>query len=163
MKTLIVYSSFSGNNEMIARELKIMLNCNILRINEIKERTGFSIFLDIFFNRTPRIKDHEEKIMDYDHLILIAPIWAGKIATPLKSFLLKEKSNIRGYSFITACGGGQDQKIKIEKELTKLVGKSPVVVTELSITDLLRSTQNNIKNVSNKRAREADAGRTISK
>ena len=142
---------------MIALELKIMLNCNILRINEIRKRTGFSIFLDIFFNRTPRIEDYEEKIKDYDHVILIAPVWAGKIATPLKSFLLKEKNNIRRYSFITVCGGSQDQKIKIENELTRLVGKKPVVVTELSIRDLLQSNQkNNIKNVSAYRLKTND-------
>jgi flavodoxin len=133
MKTLIAYSSFSGNNEMLALELKTMLNFNVLPINEIRRRTGFSIFLDIFLHRTPRIKDYEEQIKDYDHVILIGPIWAGKIATPLKAFLMKEKNNIRRYSFITVCGGSQDQKIKLENELTKLVGKTPVAVTELSI------------------------------
>jgi hypothetical protein len=80
---------------------------------------------------------------------LIASVWAAKIATPLKSFLLNEKNNIRLYSFITVCGGSQDQKIKIENELTRLVGKKPVVVTELPIRDLLQSNQkDNIKNVS---------------
>ncbi|HET6542164.1 MAG TPA: flavodoxin domain-containing protein [Chryseolinea sp.] len=157
MKTLIVYSSFSGNNEMLALDLKIMLNCNILRIKEIRKRTGFSIFLDIFFNRTPRIEGQKEKIKDYDHVILIAPVWAGKIASPLKSFLLKEKNNIRRYSFITACGGSQDQKTKIENELTRFVGKKPVAVTELSIRDLLQSNQkNNIKNVTAYRLKTND-------
>ena len=142
---------------MLALELKNMLNCNILRINEIRKRTGFSIFLDIFFNRTPRIEEHKEKIIDYDHVILIGPVWAGKIATPLKSFLMKEKNKIRRYSFITACGGGQDQKIKIETELTVLVGKTPVMVTELSITDLLRSNQkDNTKIVSAYRLTRSD-------
>src|SRR5688572_929804 len=157
MKTLIVYSSFSGNNEMLAFELKIMLNCNILRITEISKRTGFLIFLDIFLNRTPRIEDHKEKIKDYDHIILIAPVWAAKIATPLKSFLLKEKNNIRRYSFITVCGGGQVQMSKIENELTRLVGKTPLVTTELSISDLLQSNQKyNIKNVSAYRLQPSD-------
>ena len=148
---------------MLALELKNTLNCNILRIHEIKKRTGFSIFLDIFFNRTPRIEEHKEKIIDYDHVILIGPVWAGRIATPLKSFLMKEKNRIRRYSFITVCGGGQDQKIKIENELTKLAGKTPVAVTELSITDLLRSTQNNIKNVSAYRLKTNDMAFFVSK
>jgi len=163
MKTLIVYSSYSGNNEMLALDLSIMLNCNILRIDEIRKRTGFSIFLDIFFNRTPRIEEHKEKIVDYDHVILIGPVWAGKIATPLKSFLMKEKNKIRRYSFITVCGGSQDQKIKIENELTKLAGKIPAAVTELSITDLLRSNQNNIKNLSAYRLTTNDLAFFVSK
>jgi len=157
MKTLIVYSSFSGNNEMLALELKNMLNCNALQIDEVRKRTGLSIFLDIFFNRTPGIADHEERINDYEHVILIGPVWAGKIATPLKSFLTKEKNNIRRYSFITVCGGSQDQRIKIENELTKLAGKTPAAVTELSISDLLRSNQkDNKKNVSAYRLKTSD-------
>ena len=105
---------FQETTKCFALELKIMLNCNVLRINEIKKRTGFSIFLDIFFNRTPRIEDHEEKIKDYDHVILIAPVWAAKIATPLKSFLLKEKNNIRRYSFITVCGEVKIKNLRLK-------------------------------------------------
>ena len=142
---------------MIALELKTVLNCNALRINDIRKRSGFSIFLDIFLNRSPRIQDYEEKISDYDHVVLIAPVWAAKIATPLKSFLLKEKNNIRRYSFITACGGRPDQKIKVENELTRLVGKAPAAVTELSISDLLQSNQkNDIKSVTAYRLKTND-------
>jgi hypothetical protein len=55
------------------------------------------------------------------------------------------------------CGGTQDQKIKIENELTRLVGKTPMVVTELSISDLLRSNQkNDIKNVTAYRLKTND-------
>ena len=148
MKTLIVYFSFSGNNEMVALKLKEMLHCDLLRITELKKRGGFSIFLDIFLNRTPRIEDHRMKINEYDHVILVAPIWASKIATPLKSFLLLEKNRIRFYSFITVCSGSPNQKTKIEDELTRLAGKAPVLVTELSINDLARSMQKNtIKNL----------------
>ena len=71
---------------MVALKLKEMLHCDLLRITEVKKRGGFSIFLDIFLNRTPRIEDHRLKINEYDHVILVAPIWASKIATPLKSF-----------------------------------------------------------------------------
>ena len=91
---------------------------------------------------------NDPKIDEYDHVILVAPIWASKIATPLKSFLLLEKNRIRFYSFITVCSGSPNQKTKIENELTRLVGKEPVLVTELSINDLARSAQKNtIKNL----------------
>src|SRR5688572_9053436 len=137
MKTLIAYFSYSGNNERLALELKKMLNCDTLKINEVKKRYGFSIFLDVLFNRTPRIQDHGKNINEYDHIIFVAPIWASKIASPLKSFLLLEKDNIRRYSFISVCSGSKDQKPKIENELAALVGMPPIITTELWINDLL--------------------------
>ena len=142
---------------MVALKLKEMLHCDLLRITEVKKRGGFSIFLDIFLNRTPRIEDHRMKINEYDHVILVAPIWASKIATPLKSFLLLEKNRIRFYSFITVCSGSPNQKTKIESELSRLVGKKPIVVTELAISDLARSAQgNNIKNLTAYRLKTSD-------
>jgi menaquinone-dependent protoporphyrinogen IX oxidase len=157
MKTLIVYFSYSGNNEMVALKLKEMLHCDLLRITEVKKRGGFSIFLDIFLNRTPRLEDHRMKINEYDHVILVAPIWASKIATPLKSFLLLEKNRIRFYSLITVCSGTPHQKAKIEDELTRLVGKKPVVITELAISNLARTAHGtNIKNLTAYRLKTSD-------
>lgn len=157
MKTLIVYFSFSGNNEMLALELGKMLNCDVVKIKEVKKRIGFSIFLDVLFNRTPRIKDHGKNIDEYDHIIFVAPIWASKIASPLKSFLLLEKNNIQRYSFISVCAGSRDQKTKIESELLRLVGKRPVITTELWINDLLpEEKKNKIKYVTSYRLKAGD-------
>jgi hypothetical protein len=142
---------------MLALELGKMLNCDVLKIKEVKNRIGFSIFLDVLFNRTPRIQDHGRQINEYDHIILVAPIWASKIASPLKSFLLLEKNNIRRYSFISVCAGSRDQKTKIESELLRLVGKRPVVTTELWINDILpEEKKNKIKYVTSYHLKAGD-------
>jgi hypothetical protein len=74
---------------------------------------------------------------DYDHVIFISPVWAGKIATPLKSFLMSEKERIKAYSFITICGGGNPkQKKNIEGELALTTQKKPLNVVELWVSDL---------------------------
>lgn len=73
----------------------------------------------------------------YDRLILIAPIWAGKIATPLRSFIELEKDNFLEYSFITVCTGPDGQDKKITDELVRLVQKEPKTVMQLKINDLL--------------------------
>ncbi len=143
MKTLITYFSFSGNNELLTNDIQKRLHCETFQIVESKKRKGFTILLDVLFSRTPRIQRDGKDLKQYDHIIFIAPIWAGKIATPLKSFLLLEKENIRGYSFITACSGSKAQKDKIQNELTRLAGKSPAMVTELWINDLLPAHKKN--------------------
>lgn len=143
MKTIVVYFSFSGNNDLLANEIQQKMHCDKFPITEPGKRTWFTIFLDILFDRMPRIQNTVPNLANYDNIIFIAPIWAGKIAAPLKSFLLLNKNSIGRYSFITACSGGPGQKEKIESELMRLVEKRPVIVTELWINNLLPADQKN--------------------
>lgn len=144
MKNLIVYYSFTENNEKLAGYLQKLLNCDTVKIETIKNRTGFSILLDLVFNRKPKLKAVASSLEDYEHVIFMAPIWAGKIATPLKSFLTDEKTRIKSYSFITLCGGGNStQKQKIQQELSLVVQKEPSNVLELWVSDLLSAEKKN--------------------
>jgi flavodoxin len=148
MKNLIVYYSFTSNNEKVAEYLRNQLSCDIARIETVKKRTGFSILPDLVFNRKPAVKNIRHYLWNYEHVIFIAPIWAGKIATPLKSFLVREKENIKSYSFLTLCGGGNPkQKQNIENQLLSIVDKKPVSHIELWVNDLLNAEKKNtIKN-----------------
>lgn len=139
MKTLIAYYSYTNNNQKLAFQLQKTLRCHLLKIEELKKRTGFTILMDLMLNRKPPVKVFPYNLKEYDHIIFVAPIWAGKIASPLKTFLLNEKSIIREYSFITLCGGGggHSQIEKIQKELATLIEKEPLKVGELRINDLL--------------------------
>lgn len=138
MSTAIIYYSHTRNNLMLAEDLRRATGGTLIRIEETKKRTSSTIFLDILFHRTPRIKEYLHLDGRFDHYILVAPIWGGKIASPLRSFIIKEASKIRSYSFISICGGGKDQRGDIEKELTGLVNQKPVAVAQLSLTDLCK-------------------------
>lgn len=144
MKNLIVYYSYTSNNQLLATYLQEQLKCDILRIEERKKRTVFTIFFDRLFGRKPTIKGYNVHLSGYDHVILIAPVWIGRIASPLKSFLVKERDNIRSYSFISLCGGVEKQREKLVDELTKLIKRKPGAVEELWIADLLSDDERNI-------------------
>jgi len=135
MKTLIVYYSFSGNNELLAKKLQALLNCQIVKISEPKRRTGLTIMLDLLFKRNPKIGPVNLLVSEYDHLIFIAPIWAGRIATPLKVFIKSLDKNITNYSFISLCGGSDNRKVL--SELVYLTGKKPLKLLEVTVNDLL--------------------------
>lgn len=142
MNNLIVYYSFTQNNEKLAEHLQKLLKCETIKLETVKKRTGFSIFLDLLFKRTPAVRPIGKSLRDYDHIIFSAPVWAGKIATPLRSFLLDQKNTITSYSFITICGGGNPhQKEKIQEELSSLVQKAPLNVVELWVNDVLAETK----------------------
>jgi hypothetical protein len=142
MKTLIVYYSFSQNNEKLANRLRLQLECSIARIETKRKHTGLSIFLDIFFKRKPALKPLAVDLRNYEHIIFVAPVWAGKIATPIKSFLIDQQKYIRSYSLITLCGGGSpNQRDNIGQELFGVIGTPPVVVTELWMADIAKETK----------------------
>ncbi len=149
MKTLIVYYSFTHNNELLARAIHERLDCDIHRIEEATKRTGLKMLLELTFNRKPRIKPHGIPVSSYDRFIFVAPVWAGKIATPLKSFLLQEKTHIHRYSFITLCGGGgSPQKEKLASGLGELLGREPESIEELWVSEVVsEDILKNIKSV----------------
>lgn len=155
MKTLIIYYSHTGNNEALANELRRRLDCELLKVVERRRRTNLTILLDLIFRRTPPIKPPDRDLTGYDRLILIAPIWAGRIATPLVAFIAREKERFEHYAFITLCTGPDGQLEKITDELRRLSGKEPKAVMELKINDLLLPEQRNkIKYATNFRVKK---------
>jgi len=157
MKTIIIYYSNTHNNEILAHNLQKKLSCDILKIEEVGKRTGLTILMDLLFDKTPKIKDHSISLELYSYIIFVAPIWASKIASPLKAFLLKEKQHVKRYSFISLCGGVKGQLEKIKKQLLKILQREPEVVKELCINDLLVSERkNSVKYTSAYRVLPAD-------
>lgn len=151
MKPLIVYFSFSGNNRLLAEYLSKELAADICPIIETKKRSEWTLLFDVMFKRSPKINDLEKPLKNYEHVIFLAPLWAGRIASPLKSLLLKEKESLKKYSFLSLCGGYEhkDQMEKVTQELTTLTGKSPAGVFEIDISDLFpKEKKKEIKTIS---------------
>jgi hypothetical protein len=137
MKTAIICYSYTHNNLVLAGEILTRTGGTLFVIQEEKARTKLTILFDLMFNRTPKIRAFSHLLERFDHYILISPIWAGKIASPLRSFIRNVGPGISSYSFITVCGGAPNQKEKIVTELATLLHKEPLMVTELSLSDYL--------------------------
>ncbi|EZH73977.1 hypothetical protein ATO12_13935 [Aquimarina atlantica] len=141
MKTLIVYFSFSGNNELLAKDLAKDLEADLLQITEPKKRGMFRIMLDMLFNRFPRINELNILWNDYHHIVLVAPIWNYIIAHPMKTFIKKNKEYLTNYSFITLCSGRDTQKEKIMAQLRKLADYEPKVIIEFETRTFITPEQ----------------------
>ncbi|MBT2584070.1 hypothetical protein [Planococcus sp. ISL-109] len=143
MKPLIVYYSHSENNKKLAVELQDRIGCDMYEIKEKKKRKDLSIFIDFLVKRESRLAPTSFDVKDYGPVILLAPIWAGKIATPMRTFFKKAKGDLGDYSFITLCSGIPGQREKIAAELFNLTSQKPAAVTELWINQLLPEEQRN--------------------
>ena len=139
---------------MLADELQQRLHCDTFEITELHHRKSITILWDVIFHRDSKIRSVPVPLNLYDHLVLISPIWAGHIASPLKAFIKKERTAIGEYSFITICGG---RNKKIFNELISLTGKRPRAFTELEVDSLLPpEKRNTIKYTSGYRIKKGD-------
>jgi flavodoxin len=143
MKQLVIYYSRTGNNEFLAKEIARRLSCDAEAIVEQKKRTMGTLIKEMLFRKLPAIREITHKMEDYDHLILIAPVWGGIAATPMIAFIDKHNESIKKYSFISVCGGALGENAKLEGHLTKKTGRQPAVISQLYINNLLPEDKKN--------------------
>ncbi|MBU9674995.1 hypothetical protein KQ939_17210 [Planococcus sp. CP5-4] len=150
MKPLIIYYSHSGNNQKLALELQSRIGCELREIKEHKKRKDIAILMDFLIKRDSRLAPLDVDLSDYSPVILLAPIWAGKIASPMRTFIKKSKDDLTDYSFITICSGAPGQREKIGAELYALTSREPAAIAELWINHLLPEEQRNKIKYTNK-------------
>lgn len=138
MAISIVYFSQTGNNQLLAESLAHRLRCGAFRIVEKHRRTALSTILDLAFGLSPALEPFPKPLEAYGHVILVGPVWASRLASPLRTFLAQHRQQLTDYSFITLCGyEREDQRRRLTDELTQRVGHPPRALCELRVADLL--------------------------
>jgi menaquinone-dependent protoporphyrinogen IX oxidase len=134
----VAYYSLTGNNEALANHLAEKLRCGLLRITETSPRTTLKTTFDLLFGRLPRIERTDTSLDAYDHVVMVAPVWASKLASPLGSFIARERHQLPEYSFITLAGYERlGQAEKLMQELSRRVGRRPRAFCELIASELV--------------------------
>lgn len=137
MKTLIIHYSFTGNNAKLAKAISNKLNADCIELKEIRKRTIFSILLDVVFNRIPKIQNIDKHIVNYEHFIFVAPIWFGKIGTPLRGVFQKLANKDKSISLVTLSAGFNGINSKSEKEIVRRIGIAPKAIVNPLLIELL--------------------------
>lgn len=137
MKTLIISYSFTGNNGKLAKKIAQTLNADFSVLEEKKNRTVLTILFDVLFNRTPSVKELEKQFELYENLIFVAPVWFGKIATPLRALFKDLNGKIENYSLITLSAGADGKNPNLKEELIKRTGLVPKIVINPLISEIL--------------------------
>jgi len=137
MKTLIISYSFTGNNDKLANAIAESINADFVQLKEKRKRTYLTILLDVIFNRTPKIQEPKKTFEQYEYIIFIAPIWFGKIASPLRTLFEYLKKTNKKYSFISLSSGADGVNPNLEKELIQRTGIKPQTVINQLIKEML--------------------------
>lgn len=148
MKALVVSYSLTGNNSMLAGHLARLIGADLEELTVNRKMTNGALALDAMFNRRPPLAPGPHDPGAYDAVILVGPVWMGKIASPLRSYgrdLRGGESPARRplVAFIALCGGALGKNPKVESQVQRLIGRAPVAVKQLYINDLLPEEQRN--------------------
>lgn len=138
-KIIIVSYSRTGRNLALATELAKELSLKHIKIYDENKRSNFTITLDLLFNRTPKIKIIKKNLKNSGLVILIGPVWFGKIAFPLRACLKLIKKYSLEYVFISLSGGGDGPSSNphLNSELKLRTSKDPLIMMNLHVADFL--------------------------
>lgn len=92
-RTIIVYYSWTGTTDLVAREIQSLTSFPIERIIELKKdkRSMMNAAMGAFFGMRSRIYPFIKDPGSYDNIILGTPVWATKIPPAILAFLHKIK------------------------------------------------------------------------
>lgn len=111
MKNLIVYYSYEGNTEIIAKEIQEEIGGDILKLVPKKEKKTKSLFrfvwggIQVYMTKKPELEKYQIDLSKYDNIFIGSPCWFGTYAPPINTFISENHlENKKIYLFV--CNGG---------------------------------------------------------
>ncbi|MDD2643594.1 MAG: flavodoxin [Methanobacteriaceae archaeon] len=140
MKTLIIYYSKSENTKIVAETLAHELSSDIIRVKDIKKRSGFfskfSSSIDAFRESKTEITPSNINISDYDLIYIGTPTWASN---PVPAIItLIDKLDLKGKDvvlFATMSNSGGKNAIKRMSEKVEVRGGRVIETFTLKTKD----------------------------
>lgn len=109
MKTLIAYYSLTGNARVVADALAAEIGAAVAEIHCSRYRPGvWGEILAAWDNRgdyRPKIDAPVPRVEDFDRVILGGPVWVGRPAAPLRSFIGDAAPRLPLTAFFLTHGG----------------------------------------------------------
>lgn len=112
---LVVYYSFSGNTERVARDLAAQLGADLAAIHEPERRRGWRGYLraamDSVMERPAMLGDLDKHPRDYALTVIGTPIWAGKMTPAVRTYLKAVRGQLQDVAFFATSGGTDAAKV----------------------------------------------------
>lgn len=92
MKNLVAYYTYTGNTEVVAKEIQQLAGGELAKIEEVKKRKPNAMMGPAFsalIGLRSRLKPMDFSLKGYDNIFLCAQVWAGHSTPAINSFLGK--------------------------------------------------------------------------
>lgn len=126
MRPLILYYSRTGKNEKFCQQLQETLKCEMEKIIDNVNRSGFWNFIlagrDALFKKLTKINPIKNRLSNYDVIIIGTPIWMGSMPPAIRTFIRHYKNNFEKVSVVSICAMGEKNN-KFLDEMKSETGK----------------------------------------
>ena len=136
MKNLVVYYSFTGNTELVAKTLAGIIKADLLKIEDTvkpsKDEAYSSGKEAATQGKSWPVKPFNKDLSGYDRIFVGCPVWFGMPTPEFNAFV--EQVDFSGKQvvvFVTLGGGSQDKAIKTMTE--KIAAKGGKVVSSFYV------------------------------
>jgi flavodoxin len=123
MKKLVIYYSYTGNTKKIAEDLASKESADLLQIQDKKRPGKFKVYTAGCFAAVKckpwEIKPLEKDINEYDHIYVLAPVWANYPAPQINNIWNKLSSGKKITVKMVSASGKSSCKEKINELITK--------------------------------------------
>ena len=135
--SLIVYYSWIGSTEVVAKEIQRLTKFDIQRIEEEKNRKLGKIAgaaMGAFFGFKSSIKPMDFALDEYENIFLGAQVWAGKTPPAINSYLKKASFKDKKVWLFLTKGDEKIPQQVIDSITKRIEKKGGSVVDSISIT-----------------------------
>jgi len=137
-RTLIVVYSNTGTSRRLAALLSSQLGWPVGDIVEARSRAGTGGMLrcvaDSLLRRRPAIAYQGPDPAGFDAVVLVAPIWVGQLAGPMRSFVTERRQTLPRAAVISVMGGKGGENAFAE--VGHLLGKPPLLAAAFSAREI---------------------------
>lgn len=135
MRKLVISYSKTGNNHQLAEIIVSRLDAEHIVLK--RKKTMCSIVLDVLLNRVPKAEEIPTNFSHYDWVILVGPVWLGKLATPLRPYLKALKSYEKNIAVFSLNGGVDGDNKGLKAEIEKISNRKCDVLVEFHIANIM--------------------------
>jgi flavodoxin len=137
-KILVVVYSHTGTSRRLARVLVDLQRWSLGHVWETRPRSGLAgsvrCVMDSLLRRGPTVRYDGPNPGAFDAVVLVSPIWAGRLAGPMRSFVASHKDALRDVAVISVMGGRGASHAAAE--VCRLIGRATLMEADFSSQDV---------------------------
>lgn len=135
---LIVSYSFTGTSRRLGRALAGLSQWTLAEVRDARPRAGalgnLRCVLDSLFRRRPGIRYDGPDPAGFDAVVAISPIWAARLAGPMRSFITLHRESLAKVAVLSVMGeSGAPNAVS---EVGALLGRRPAADLAVKAADV---------------------------
>jgi hypothetical protein len=137
-RVLVVVYSYTGISRRLAQQLCAQRGWQMAEIAEEQPRRGASgtcrCVLDSLLRRRPAIRYDGPSPRNFDAVVLVSPVWLGRLAGPMRSFVVRRQDHLPGVAVISVAGGRGE--FDVVAEIADLIGEEPIISADFTAREV---------------------------